>query len=217
MVNDSGSVVRTDSVSIQFVKVLYIADRMKNSMHKCHYHSLILAALLLYVIPFLFHRISRSKQLIKDAILDNDFLKKLDSTQIREVVECMYEKQVQQSHFIIREGDAGQHVYVAAGNGCLEIYIGMIVKQFYLLLYSTALRSISLTLWPILICWFREKQKLMIEKELYLGWMRKVSYLLLYSIVNELIALPLGMLLTHGSFKCIKLVIQQAKTVSPKI
>ncbi|KAH3863556.1 cGMP-dependent protein kinase 1-like isoform X2 [Dreissena polymorpha] len=56
----------------------------------------------------------RSKQLIKDAILDNDFLKKLDSAQIREVVECMYEKQVKQGHFIIREGDPGQHLYVAA-------------------------------------------------------------------------------------------------------
>lgn len=62
----------------------------------------------------------RSKQLIKDAILDNDFLKKLDSTQIREVVECMYEKQVKQSHYIIREGDAGQHVYVAA-DGDFEV------------------------------------------------------------------------------------------------
>lgn len=72
----------------------------KNAIHRCHY-------------CFLY--ISRSKQLIKDAILDNDFLKKLDSTQIREVVECMYEKQVHQGHYIIREGDAGQHVYVAAG------------------------------------------------------------------------------------------------------
>ena len=52
---------------------------------------------------------------MKDAILDNDFLKKLDSAQIREVVECMYEKQVKQGHYIIREGDAGQHLYVAAG------------------------------------------------------------------------------------------------------
>ncbi|KAL4239193.1 cGMP-dependent protein kinase [Mactra antiquata] len=62
----------------------------------------------------------KSKQLIKDAILDNDFLKKLDSTQIREVVECMYEKQVKQGHYIIREGDAGQHLYVAA-DGDFEV------------------------------------------------------------------------------------------------
>ena len=68
------------------------------------------AQLILYCFVF-----PRSKQLIKDAILDNDFLKKLDSAQIREVVECMYEKTVRQGHYIIREGDAGQHLYVAAG------------------------------------------------------------------------------------------------------
>lgn len=67
-----------------------------------------------------FEKDFRSKQLIKDAILDNDFLKKLDSAQIREVVECMYEKTVRQGHYIIREGDAGQHLYVAA-DGEVEV------------------------------------------------------------------------------------------------
>lgn len=57
----------------------------------------------------------RSKQLIKDAILGNDFLKNLDSTQVREIVDCMYEKRIKQGNYIIREGDAGQHVYVSAG------------------------------------------------------------------------------------------------------
>ncbi|KAK7111795.1 hypothetical protein V1264_011370 [Littorina saxatilis] len=56
----------------------------------------------------------RSKQLIKDAVLDNDFLKNLDSTQIREIVDCMYEKAVKKGNFIIKEGEPGQHVYVAA-------------------------------------------------------------------------------------------------------
>lgn len=62
----------------------------------------------------------RSKQLIKDAIHDNDFLKNLDSTQVREIVDCMYEKKIQQNHYIIREGDAGQHLYVSA-DGELEV------------------------------------------------------------------------------------------------
>ncbi|KAL3877805.1 hypothetical protein ACJMK2_035452 [Sinanodonta woodiana] len=61
-----------------------------------------------------FEKDFRSKQLIKDAVLDNDFLKNLESTQIREVVECMYEKPVKAGHYIIREGDAGQDLYVAA-------------------------------------------------------------------------------------------------------
>lgn len=62
----------------------------------------------------------RSKQLIKDAILGNDFLKNLDSTQVREIVDCMYEKRIKQGNYIIREGDAGQHVYVSA-DGELEV------------------------------------------------------------------------------------------------
>ena len=57
----------------------------------------------------------RSKQLIKDAILDNDFLKNLGSTQVREIVDCMYAKQIKAGQFIIREGEAGQHLYVSAG------------------------------------------------------------------------------------------------------
>ncbi|XP_074648195.1 cGMP-dependent protein kinase 1-like isoform X2 [Tubulanus polymorphus] len=62
----------------------------------------------------------RSKQLIKDAILDNDFLKNLDSNQVREIVDCMYEKCIQPGHFIIKEGEAGQHLYVSA-EGDLEV------------------------------------------------------------------------------------------------
>lgn len=57
----------------------------------------------------------RSKQQIKEAFLKNDFLKKLDSNQIREIVECMYERRVNQAKFIIKEGEMGQHLYVLAG------------------------------------------------------------------------------------------------------
>ncbi|XP_017774930.1 PREDICTED: cGMP-dependent protein kinase, isozyme 1-like [Nicrophorus vespilloides] len=56
----------------------------------------------------------RSKQLIKDAILDNDFLKNLDSGQIRELVESMYQKDYDSGSYVIREGDAGAHLYVSA-------------------------------------------------------------------------------------------------------
>ncbi|KAK2156970.1 hypothetical protein LSH36_201g00010 [Paralvinella palmiformis] len=62
----------------------------------------------------------RSKQLIKDAILDNDFLKNLDSTQIWEMVNCMYEKRIQKDHYIIKESEAGQALYVSA-EGELEV------------------------------------------------------------------------------------------------
>ncbi|ELU03428.1 hypothetical protein CAPTEDRAFT_180843 [Capitella teleta] len=56
----------------------------------------------------------RSKQLIKDAILDNDFLKNLDSTQVREIVDCMYEKQIRTGQCIVKESEAGQHLFVSA-------------------------------------------------------------------------------------------------------
>ncbi|XP_073241495.1 cGMP-dependent protein kinase 1-like isoform X5 [Porites lutea] len=54
----------------------------------------------------------RSKELIKDAILDNDFLKKLEASQIREVMECMYEKKCKKDEYVIKEGEQGSHLYV---------------------------------------------------------------------------------------------------------
>ncbi|ESO87373.1 hypothetical protein LOTGIDRAFT_127769 [Lottia gigantea] len=62
----------------------------------------------------------RSKQLIKDAILDNDFLKNLDSTQVREIVDCMYDKKIKEGHYIIKEGESGNHLYVSA-DGEVEV------------------------------------------------------------------------------------------------
>lgn len=58
--------------------------------------------------------IRRSKQVIKDALLDNDFLKNLDSSQVREIVDTMYSKEFFASSYVIREGDAGAHLYVSA-------------------------------------------------------------------------------------------------------
>ncbi|XP_047118476.1 cGMP-dependent protein kinase, isozyme 1 isoform X2 [Schistocerca piceifrons] len=56
----------------------------------------------------------RSKQLIKDAIMDNDFLKNLDSSQVREIVDSMYPLEYGKGSFVIREGEAGSHLYVSA-------------------------------------------------------------------------------------------------------
>ncbi|XP_031619272.1 cGMP-dependent protein kinase, isozyme 2 forms cD4/T1/T3A/T3B isoform X2 [Contarinia nasturtii] len=54
----------------------------------------------------------RSRELIKSAILDNDFMKNLDMNQIREIVDCMYPVQYAAKSLIIKEGDVGSIVYV---------------------------------------------------------------------------------------------------------
>ncbi|XP_042901923.1 cGMP-dependent protein kinase 1-like [Parasteatoda tepidariorum] len=56
----------------------------------------------------------RSKQLIKDAIMENDFLKNLDSSQVREIVDCMYSQYFSKGTQVIRQGDVGSHLYVSA-------------------------------------------------------------------------------------------------------
>lgn len=55
----------------------------------------------------------KSKQIIKDAILDNDFLKHLASSQIKELVESMYRKELYKGDYVIREGESGAHLYVS--------------------------------------------------------------------------------------------------------
>ncbi|CRK99933.1 CLUMA_CG013232, isoform B [Clunio marinus] len=56
-----------------------------------------------------------SRQIIKSAILDNDFMKNLDITQIKEIVDCMYPVEYAAGSLIIKEGDVGSIVYVMEG------------------------------------------------------------------------------------------------------
>lgn len=57
----------------------------------------------------------RSRELIKSAILDNDFMKNLELGQIREIVDCMYPVDVPRGHVVCQEGDVGSVVYVTSG------------------------------------------------------------------------------------------------------
>uniref|UniRef100_A0A8C7MSG9 cGMP-dependent protein kinase n=1 Tax=Oncorhynchus kisutch TaxID=8019 RepID=A0A8C7MSG9_ONCKI len=50
--------------------------------------------------------------LIKEAILDNDFMKNLELSQIQEIVDCMYPVEYGKDSCIIKEGDVGSLVYV---------------------------------------------------------------------------------------------------------
>lgn len=57
----------------------------------------------------------RSKEMIKEAILDNDFMKNLELSQIHEVVDCMYPVDYGKDACIIEEGAVGSLVYVMEG------------------------------------------------------------------------------------------------------
>ena len=50
----------------------------------------------------------RSKQLIREAIMENDFLKNLPSGQVREIVDYMEKKKVVAGAYVIKEGDQGK-------------------------------------------------------------------------------------------------------------
>ena len=47
--------------------------------------------------------------------MDNDFMKNLESAQIKEIVDCMYPMEYAKGSLIIKEGDVGSIVYVMEG------------------------------------------------------------------------------------------------------
>ncbi|XP_067857473.1 cGMP-dependent protein kinase 1-like isoform X2 [Heptranchias perlo] len=55
---------------------------------------------------------TQSKELIKEAILENDFMKNLEMSQIQEIVDCMYPVEYTKDSCIIKEGDVDSLVYV---------------------------------------------------------------------------------------------------------
>lgn len=52
--------------------------------------------------------------------MENDFLKNLDSSQVREIVDCMYSQYFTKGTMVIREGEVGSHLYVSAGNSAIN-------------------------------------------------------------------------------------------------
>lgn len=59
-----------------------------------------------------FKKEERSRKLIKQAIMDNDFMKNLESAQIKEIVDCMHPVEYAKGSLIIKEGDVGSSVFV---------------------------------------------------------------------------------------------------------
>lgn len=73
--------------------------------------------------------LNRSKDLIKEAILDNDFMKNLELSQIQEIVDCMYPVEYGKDSCIIKEGDVGSLVYVMEGKrSCMMMTMMMMNK-----------------------------------------------------------------------------------------
>uniref|UniRef100_A0A8C9SVW3 cGMP-dependent protein kinase n=1 Tax=Scleropages formosus TaxID=113540 RepID=A0A8C9SVW3_SCLFO len=64
---------------------------------------------------------SSVKKLITDALNKNQFLKRLEMQQIKDMVECMYEKTYQRGDYVIKQGDPGNHLYVLA-EGQLDVF-----------------------------------------------------------------------------------------------
>jgi len=54
----------------------------------------------------------KAQELIRGAIMDNDFMKHLETSQIKEIVDCMYPMEYAKGSLIIKEGDIGSIVYV---------------------------------------------------------------------------------------------------------
>lgn len=68
--------------------------------------------------------------MIREAILDNDFMKNLELSQIHEIVDCMYPVDYGKDACIIEEGDVGSLVYVMegeeTGGGVFGTWTGLI-------------------------------------------------------------------------------------------
>ena len=57
----------------------------------------------------------RTKEFLRDAILNNDFMKNLEMDQIMSIVDCMYPLEQKNDSLIIKEGDVGNLVYIMEG------------------------------------------------------------------------------------------------------
>ncbi|KAF7643893.1 hypothetical protein LDENG_00231460 [Lucifuga dentata] len=55
------------------------------------------------------------KKLLTDALNKNQYLKRLELQQIKDMVECMYERSYQQGEYVITQGEPGNHLFVLAG------------------------------------------------------------------------------------------------------
>ncbi|XP_067846715.1 cGMP-dependent protein kinase 2 [Heptranchias perlo] len=61
------------------------------------------------------------KKLITEALNKNQFLKRMETQHVRDMAECMYEKNYQHGDYVIKQGEPGNHLFVLA-EGKLEVF-----------------------------------------------------------------------------------------------
>ncbi|CAN0440529.1 unnamed protein product [Lampetra planeri] len=66
------------------------------------------------------HKNPCSQRLIKAALAKNEFLRRLEDGRVTRMVECMYERAYSPEQAVVREGEAGNHLYVLA-EGVVEM------------------------------------------------------------------------------------------------
>lgn len=54
----------------------------------------------------------RSRQQIRKAILENEFLGNLEENQVEALVSAMYSKQIPPNTLVIQEGDIGKDLFI---------------------------------------------------------------------------------------------------------
>jgi len=69
----------------------------------------------------------RTTEFLRDAILNNDFMKNLETDQIMSIVECMYPLEQKDGSLIIKEGDVGNLVYIMEGNKSLSLSLSQYI------------------------------------------------------------------------------------------
>ncbi|CDS41599.1 cGMP dependent protein kinase 1 [Echinococcus multilocularis] len=70
--------------------------------------------------PKHYPKTAKTREILNQAILENDFMKNLDTSQVVEIVECMYSVNFATGNTIIREGELGSVVYVME-EGVIEV------------------------------------------------------------------------------------------------
>lgn len=60
----------------------------------------------------------KSKDLIRQGLKENDFLNNLDQSQVRELIDVMFQKEFKKGEYIIREGEPGQNLYIIEEGRC---------------------------------------------------------------------------------------------------